>query len=458
MMPDHPTKPRLLLDVTIAATTDLNTGIQRVVRNISRYSEKVSAELNIDCVPIVCRGEQMSAVGFDGRARLDERCCRLLQSGWMAMHKSIAGLLSKLIPKSGEGYLTFLSRLRKLLIPKTLVRGIGNSYRRLTGQSVSFRDNDVLVLLDASWDLQLDKILKLAHEQKVPVATVVYDLIPILHPQFHSEQLKEVFARWFDLVVKNSDLMIGISKTVQNDLVPFVQQDKRLGIDQANCQLASFRLGSDFATTELSTEARTSTNSSRSRAKHGWDGYYLAVGTIEPRKNHAYLLDAFDRLWQSGAELNLVIVGKVGWMCDDVVRRIQEHQEFNRRLFFLEQVDDEDLHDLYHHARALVFPSIVEGFGLPIVEAFRHRLPVLASDTPIHREVAGDNALFFGLEDPQELVDLIHRIEAEETQLIEPAALEITWEQSCREFLSIIKNYLDSKSDARRSMSFKEAA
>lgn len=451
------TRTRLLLDVTIAATTDLNTGIQRVVRNITRHAEAVGQELGFEVLPIVCHGSRMSAVGFDGRPRWDERIFRSIGRGWMGFHRGLARLFSRCQASAGDRYLAALSRLRKLLVPKTLVRQVGHGYRRLTGQSIHPRENDVLVLLDASWDLALEPLLELARAHRLPIVTVVYDLIPILHPQFHPQQLRDVFGRWFAQVLQHSDLMLGISRTVQADLVPFVEQKVRTG--QKPCALDWFRLGADFvgdASARLTAAARTTRASRWPELKPG--DYYLAVGTIEPRKNHAFLLDAFEQLWRDGSSARLVIAGKIGWMCEAVADRIRQHPEINRRLFFSDGISDQELNQLYAGAKALVFPSFVEGFGLPIVEAFQHRIPVLASDTRIHREVAGDQAHYFGLDDPLELVDLIQRIESHDWQLRVPDGNWITWQASCRDFLTRIDRFLKTRADDGEMSQRKEAA
>lgn len=447
----RPKKNRLLLDVTIAATTELNTGIQRVVRNVCRYADSVSQDLDVECVPIVCYGDQISAVGFDGRARIDERIMRGLQRGWTGMHEGIATRLSGLKKGAGRKYLSLLSRLRKLMIPKTLVRGTGNFYRRVTGQTIQFQENDVLVLLDASWDLPLERLLAQAREKHVPVVTVVYDLIPLLYPEFHPPQLKAVFARWFEMVLAQSDMMIGISKTVRDDVAQFIKRresDADLPFSTRVRRLESFRLGSDFCQVASVTSAveedglRQQVDPQTTGLKHG--NFFLSVGTIEPRKNHAFTIDAFEQLWRTGSKSQLVIVGKVGWMCDEVVERIQQHPELNRNLFLIENASDELLTQLYQGARALVFPSIVEGFGLPIVEAFQHRLPALVSDTRIHREVAGENGIYFSLDDPGELASIVERIETCELTLIKPEPPATSWKDSCFELLNKVTEFLGS--------------
>src|SRR5262249_40144708 len=116
---------------------------------------------------------------------------------------------------------------------------------------------------------------------------------------------------------------------------------------------------------------------------------YLMVGTVEPRKNHAHVLSAFEQLWSAGADVNLAIVGKYSWNSTEFKERLRRHPCFGNRLFWFEDVRDGELEYCYRHAAALITASYAEGFNLPIVEALRAGCPVLASDIPVHREVGG---------------------------------------------------------------------
>jgi glycosyltransferase involved in cell wall biosynthesis len=128
------------------------------------------------------------------------------------------------------------------------------------------------------------------------------------------------------------------------------------------------------------------------------------VGTLEPRKGHDFVLDAFDVLWQRGADVRLCIAGTVGWMVTDTMRRILDHPQFNRKVFFVEKFTDAEINLCYAAAAGLIAASVAEGFGLPIVEASLHQVPVLASDIPVFREVGGEGAMYFSLGDREALV------------------------------------------------------
>ena len=94
-------------------------------------------------------------------------------------------------------------------------------------------------------------------------------------------------------------------------------------------------------------------------------------------------------------------------MVDDLVRRIQRHRELGKRLFWLNGISDAYLDEVYAASTCLLAPSEGEGFGLPLIEGARHKLPILARDLPVFREVAGDHAAYFSGLDPQDLATVI---------------------------------------------------
>jgi glycosyltransferase involved in cell wall biosynthesis len=143
---------------------------------------------------------------------------------------------------------------------------------------------------------------------------------------------------------------------------------------------------------------------------------FLMVGTIEPRKGHLQAIKAFERLWQRGVDANLVIVGKEGWTAlpdserrtiPEIVGRLRHHPEKDHRLFWLQGVSDEFLERIYAQAACLLFASEGEGFGLPLIEAAQHQMPLIARDLPVFREVAAEHAMYFSGLAPEELADTI---------------------------------------------------
>lgn len=120
--------------------------------------------------------------------------------------------------------------------------------------------------------------------------------------------------------------------------------------------------------------------------------YFVVLGTVEPRKNHLLLLHLWRRMVEAGSKgvPHLVIVGQRGWECEQVVDLLERCPALHTRIIEKSRCDDQALSTWLHHARALLFPSFVEGFGMPLVEALQHGLPVIASDLPVFHEVAGE--------------------------------------------------------------------
>lgn len=126
--------------------------------------------------------------------------------------------------------------------------------------------------------------------------------------------------------------------------------------------------------------------------------YFVMIGTIEPRKNHTLLLQVWRRLVETslleGRQKQeiplLVIIGRRGWECDHVFRQIERCPPLQGHVIEQPQCDDAQLSTWLSHARALLFPSFAEGFGMPLAEALAHTVPVIASDLPVFHEIAGE--------------------------------------------------------------------
>jgi glycosyltransferase involved in cell wall biosynthesis len=172
--------------------------------------------------------------------------------------------------------------------------------------------------------------------------------------------------------------------------------------------------------------------------------YLLFVGTLEPRKNLTTLLKAYAmlRAERQHEEVKLVVVGRKGWLYDEVFETVQTlalHQD----VLFTDFVDDEDLPDLYRGALLLVLPSLYEGFGLPILEAMASGVPVIASNTSSMPEVAGEAALLIDPRNPQAIAEGIAQVLADEqlrqtlTQRGLARARCFTWESAAHKTLGL---------------------
>jgi alpha-1,2-rhamnosyltransferase len=144
------------------------------------------------------------------------------------------------------------------------------------------------------------------------------------------------------------------------------------------------------------------------------------------------------KLWQDGVDISWVIVGREGWRVEELLEEMKSHKEYNKKFWIFNDLDDEGLRYCYRHSKALIFPSIVEGYGLPIIESLYYGLPVLASDTPIHREVGKDNISYFNINSSEPLERILMTIEDGTRELpnVDRDSITIpTWDESARELL-----------------------
>lgn len=140
----------------------------------------------------------------------------------------------------------------------------------------------------------------------------------------------------------------------------------------------------------------------------------LMVGSIEPKKGHVRVLDVLERKWSSGYDRPLVIAGRPGWLASEIVRRIRQSAYLGKKLFWFDEFNDDDLSFAYLHCYALVFASLAEGFGLPLIEASMDRKPSIVFRTAIAEEIIGDYGVFFD-DAPAALSAALDRLEDSET-------------------------------------------
>lgn len=227
----------------------------------------------------------------------------------------------------------------------------------------------------------------------------VYDLLPISNPEFFPPQNKEPHLEWIKTICKYSNNIICISKDVEQKLKELILNEKIK--TKQNQKISSVHLGAD-----INSSAPTlgfPSNKKEIMEKLSSKPTFLIVSTIEPRKGHIQTIQSFEELWKTD-DINLVIVGKEGWKgledekrrtIPQIINKIKSHKELNKRLFWLENISDEFLEEIYKISTALIAPSQAEGFGLPLIEAAQSNIPIIARDIPVFKEVAKEFAYYF---------------------------------------------------------------
>ena len=257
---------------------------------------------------------------------------------------------------------------------------------------------DRLLLLDSGWGFhdEYPPLIATARHAGAEVVGCLYDLIPLRYPAAVEPANGRAFVHWFETVLMNCDALACISKSVADDFTAYLRDSGRAAPDRL--RIGWWPLGADFRA-----PASGAPSEKVAALASGPSPYFLSVGTLEPRKAYPVALAAFEQLWSEGHDIRYVIVGRRGWSTNALERRILRHPQYGTRLFWLDDASDADLHCLYRQARALVFTSFVEGFGMPLVEAAHHGAHVIASDIPVFREIGGEGVDYFPLLDSDAL-------------------------------------------------------
>lgn len=243
--------------------------------------------------------------------------------------------------------------------------------RRLDGEPLRpcVERGDVVVSMGAVWSGELaDELADLRAATGCRVITMVYDLVPLTHPHLAFHNDPAFFAEYYLRLLRCSDLITCISEQSRRDLLEFAAARM---VPAPPVEV--LRLGEDDPGPPVGDRRQD---------------FFLWVGTVERRKNLELLYDALRILESEGAELpKIVVAGAPGWGVDDLVTELAHGSTVaSRAVILLGAVDEDVLYRLYRRARALLFPSHYEGWGLPVREAAIRGCPVVVGDSPAVRE------------------------------------------------------------------------
>ncbi|MEM2145757.1 MAG: glycosyltransferase, partial [Candidatus Jordarchaeaceae archaeon] len=399
---DHVRPKHIFLDITATFLNDLKTGIERVVKAYIRSLIDVTP-LNYRIEPVYLSRENNS---------------------WNYRY--------------ARKYVLELLKCPQILLEDDIV---------------DFQTGDVIIILDISGDILVQAkqygIFSRCRNKGVKIYTIVHDILPLTHPEFFPPNADKNFKNWLQ-VITSFDGAICVSQTSAECLAEWLE--KYGAYRSRPFKIAWNHNGANFDTV-FPSQGLTD-DASKVLEKISKRPSFLMVGTIEPRKAHLQVVESFDILWKKGYDINLIIVGKEGWLdLPDTMRRnipktievIQSHPELNRRLFWLNGISDEYLRKVYNVATCLIAASYDEGFGLPLIEAAHYKLPIIARDIPIFREVAGEHAFYFPNDkSPEVIEEAIEKWLSLYKKGIHPKSDKIpcyTWEQSAKNLLDIIINH-----------------
>jgi glycosyltransferase involved in cell wall biosynthesis len=305
---------------------------------------------------------------------------------------------------------------------------------------VNFCQGDIYLSLDLIMHLtpQVHGLHVELAARGIKLYFIVYDILLAQHPEWWPKGVDAQFNFWLRCISEVATGLLCISHAVAQELAGWLVSHPAQRIDSGP-EIGSFHLGADVGNSipSLGIPASSTAVLAQLKARKS----LLMVSTIEPRKGYNQALEAFELLWERGLDINLVIVGKRGWLVEELVSRLSSHPERERRLFWLEGISDEYLELIYQHAHGLLAASEGEGFGLPLIEAALHKLPIIAREIAVFREVAGEHAFYFNGHKPMDLAEAIQTWLDLYQKNVHPLSLNmpwITWKESASHLMLAI--------------------
>ncbi len=261
--------------------------------------------------------------------------------------------------------------------------------------------------------------------------TVIHDITPVLFPEYHPRASSFFHKLLLPIITKNADAIITNSQHTQKDLMEHYPKAKDKSSVVYLGKEAQFQPTQDASILK----------------KYGiQQPYIFFVGTLEPRKNLSVLVKAYEAFRQtSNQNIQLVLAGKKGWKIEDLLSTI-EASSYKDDIVLTNYVERSELPTLYSMAEVFVYPSLYEGFGLPVLEAMACGTAVITSNVSSLPEVGGEAALYFDPKDINELSakmkELLNNksILKEREQLCLKQAAQFSWKKAAQETLNIIEN------------------
>ncbi|PIY69173.1 hypothetical protein COY90_02075 [Candidatus Roizmanbacteria bacterium CG_4_10_14_0_8_um_filter_39_9] len=263
-----------------------------------------------------------------------------------------------------------------------------------------------------------------------PTVVTIHDVAYVHYPdEFLKRDLFQL-THWTRYSIKNASKIISVSKTTKKDVI-------------AQYNTTENKIEVIYNGFEKNITSKARSLSSLSKQYHFNTPYILYVGTLQPRKNIITLIKSFAFFNKKHPEYSLVIVGKKGWLFDEIFKEARD-QYVNNKIIFTGYVTDDELAVLYKNSHCFVLPSFYEGFGLPLLEAMSFGTPVISSFASSLPEIGGEACLYFDPQDPTDLFDKLELLTYDpslQKQLIaegKKRTLTYSWNKCAKETLAVL--------------------
>ncbi len=372
-------KPTILFDVTrlaIRVTLTSPTGIDRTTE---AYAAWLLSRPDVEVLPVCSWGGLLWPMPRRAlEAMLAAKTARLVPSdhAWRRLHAILSGVDTEALRAQANSGGKLRASVRRYL-PAAL--------RTLVNWRPQPIPAGAIYLNVSHFGLEQPRVLDRLAARGIASMAMVHDLIPIVHPEFCSPHAAILHKRRVEALFRHARLIISNSQATADACTDFAAQTG------ARCPpicVAPLGLETSFLEpSDLAPPARP---------------YFVCVGTLEPRKNLAFLLTVWTRLAERLGDDTppLVLVGQRGWENEAIIDLLERAPAVLRHVHEANGLDDRQLAQLIRGSRALLAPSFIEGFDLPVAEAIALGTPVIASDIAVHRELAAGAQLIDPIDGP----------------------------------------------------------
>jgi glycosyltransferase involved in cell wall biosynthesis len=289
--------------------------------------------------------------------------------------------------------------------------------------------------------IKLDLFFSLTHYSpsfcKVPTIPTIHDIGYLnFKDQFTKKDLYQLI-NWTKKSIRQAKAIVAVSQFTKNEII------KTYGIDKKKIFIAYNGVG----------QARSIPDRIESKILEKFKiekPYFLYLGTLKPNKNIPFIIKSFYEYQRSNAlthqSSRLVIAGKKGWLFEDIFKLVTE-LKLEQQIIFTDFINETEKWALYKNAQALVIPSLYEGFGIPAIEAQKAKLPVIASNIDVYKEILNNSAILINPYKQVELIKALNDIQKDSLadKLIKAGlknSTKFTWTNTAK---SILKCFYDTK-------------
>lgn len=284
-------------------------------------------------------------------------------------------------------------------------------------------------------------LIRFKAKRVVTIHDMTFFLIPVVHVRFK----RFYFRTFIRLAALMKNRIICVSESTRNDLISITK------IDKEKCSVIPLGKSGFFNPNYSLSEINVVKEKYNIK-----NDYFLFIGTIEPRKNIATLIKVFNEFLKLNCEYSLVIAGKKGWYFDEIFRLIDRYN-ISDKIIFTGYVSEEETPILLNGCKIFIYPSLYEGFGIPVLEALSCGIPTITGNISSMPEVAGDAAILVDPENENEILNAINSLLTDTNlynSLKQKSILQserFSWEKTALETLKLYKSVVGSQKTEVRS-------